>query len=52
METKSKKDILTIDYKETELKKSNYELNLYGCLQYLRDYRYFLIYLKSDFNFF
>lgn len=46
METESKKDILTMDYKETELKKSTYELNLYSCLQYLRDYKYFLKYLN------
>ena len=31
METKCKNDILTTDYRQTELKKSDYELNLFGC---------------------
>ncbi len=52
METECKKDILTTDYKQTELKKSHYELNLFRCLQYFRDYKHFLTYLVSDYNYF
>ena len=32
METECKKDILTTDYKQTELKKSKYELNLLAAI--------------------
>jgi hypothetical protein len=51
METECNKDILTTDYKQIELKKSNYELNLFSCYQCFRDYKYFFLkHLKYDFN--
>jgi hypothetical protein len=49
METECKKDILNTDYRQTELKKSNYELNLFGYHQLFRNYKHFLKYLKYDF---